>query len=160
MKKRAQITMESLLLYGAAILVVLLAIAALTYFGVLDMGKWLPQKCKMESTGIFSCEAFVATDTGTDGTIELELKNREAKTVTISGGSFTATDGGLASDCAMSSGTISVTPGQMGVVTITCDTFNAQKGDRLAGFVQLTHTFDGSSLAMTTTGDLSVAVTE
>jgi len=158
MKKRAQITMESLLLYGAAILVVLLAIAALTYFGVLDMGKWLPQKCKMESTGVFSCEAYVAT--ASSSTIELELKNREAKTVTISGGSFTATDTGLASGCTKSGPDIQITPGQMAVLTIDCTTFNAQKGDRLAGMVQLTHTFDGSSLAMSTTGDISVAVTE
>jgi len=59
-KKKGQITMESLLLYGAAFLVVLLAIAALTYFGILDLGRYLPEKCNFEGTGIFKCDEWKA----------------------------------------------------------------------------------------------------
>ena len=51
--KRAQAAMEFLMTYGWAILVVLAAIAALAYFGVLSPEKFLPEKCMIE-TG-FTC---------------------------------------------------------------------------------------------------------
>ncbi|MCA9478130.1 MAG: hypothetical protein KC535_03220 [Nanoarchaeota archaeon] len=43
MKRRAQAAMEFLMTYGWAILVVLLAIGALAYFGVLDPSRLLPE---------------------------------------------------------------------------------------------------------------------
>ena len=53
LNKKAQAAMEFLMTYGWAILVVLAAIAALAYFGVLSPEKFLPEKCLME-TG-FTC---------------------------------------------------------------------------------------------------------
>ncbi len=52
-QKKAQAAMEFLMTYGWAILVVLAAIAALAYFGVLSPSKFLPEKCLLE-TG-FTC---------------------------------------------------------------------------------------------------------
>jgi hypothetical protein len=49
--KKSQAAMEFLMTYGWAILVVLAAIAALAYFGVLSPGKFIPEKC-MLSPGI------------------------------------------------------------------------------------------------------------
>ncbi len=51
--KKSQAAMEFLMTYGWAILVVLAAIAALAYFGVLSPEKFLPEKCLLE-TG-FTC---------------------------------------------------------------------------------------------------------
>jgi len=51
--KKSQAAMEFLMTYGWAILVVLAAIAALAYFGVLSPETFLPQKCMVE-TG-FTC---------------------------------------------------------------------------------------------------------
>ena len=51
--KKSQAAMEFLMTYGWAILVVLAAIAALAYFGVLSPETFLPQKCMIE-TG-FTC---------------------------------------------------------------------------------------------------------
>ena len=45
MYKKSQAAMEFLMTYGWAILVVLAAIAALAYFGVLSPEKFLPEKC-------------------------------------------------------------------------------------------------------------------
>jgi uncharacterized protein (UPF0333 family) len=50
---KSQAAMEFLMTYGWAILVVLAAIAALAYFGVLSPEKFLPEKCLMQ-TG-FTC---------------------------------------------------------------------------------------------------------
>jgi len=53
MFKKSQAAMEFLMTYGWAILVVLAAIAALAYFGILSPEKFLPEKCLFE-TG-FTC---------------------------------------------------------------------------------------------------------
>ena len=45
MYRKSQAAMEFLMTYGWAILVVLAAIAALAYFGVLSPEKFLPEKC-------------------------------------------------------------------------------------------------------------------
>ena len=49
MFKRAQAAMEFLMTYGWAILVVLAAIGALAYFGVLSPANLLPEKCEFPS---------------------------------------------------------------------------------------------------------------
>jgi hypothetical protein len=64
MAKKGQAAMEFIMTYGWAILVVLVAIAALAYFGVLSPGKYLPEKC-MPSAGI-GCTSFKATTAGVD----------------------------------------------------------------------------------------------
>ncbi len=45
MFRKAQAAMEFLMTYGWAIIVVLAAIAALAYFGVLSPAKFLPERC-------------------------------------------------------------------------------------------------------------------
>lgn len=47
-QQKAQAAMEFLMTYGWAILVVLAAIAALAYFGVLSPEKFLPEKCILQ----------------------------------------------------------------------------------------------------------------
>lgn len=48
MFNKSQAAMEFLMTYGWAILVVLAALAALAYFGVLSPDKFLPEKCILE----------------------------------------------------------------------------------------------------------------
>jgi len=76
--KKAQIAMETILIYGASILVVTLAIGALIYFGVLDLGGLLPDKCDTGNTIL--CENFQVK---TDGTMQLEFRNRAGKIIEI-----------------------------------------------------------------------------
>ncbi len=72
--KKAQAAMEFLMTYGWAILVVLIAIGALAYFGVLKPDKFLPEKCVISTgSGVF-CEEF-NTASGTPGTVTLRIKN-------------------------------------------------------------------------------------
>lgn len=47
-RNKSQAAMEFLMTYGWAILVVLAAISALAYFGVLSPEKFLPEKCVLE----------------------------------------------------------------------------------------------------------------
>jgi len=72
MFRKAQAAMEFLMTYGWAILVVLAAIGALAYFGVLSPGNLLPQKCEF-SAGIDCTETPSASQSG--GTIQFPLVN-------------------------------------------------------------------------------------
>ena len=60
--KKSQAALEFLMTYGWAILVVLVAIGALAYFGVLSPDKFLPAKCTLQA-GI-ACLDHKATATG------------------------------------------------------------------------------------------------
>ena len=71
-RKKAQAAMEFLMTYGWAILVVLVAIGALAYFGVLSPDKFLPEKC-IGSSG-FDCmdKASINADANT---VDFVIKN-------------------------------------------------------------------------------------
>ena len=75
--RKSQAAMEFLMTYGWAILVVLAAIAALAYFGVLSPEKFLPEKCLLE-TGFTCISSKVETTQST-----LVLSNSQGKTVDI-----------------------------------------------------------------------------
>jgi hypothetical protein len=64
MNKRGQAAMEFLMTYGWAILVVLAAIAALAYFGVLSPDKFIPEKCILPS-GIACLDSSLKTSGAT-----------------------------------------------------------------------------------------------
>ena len=62
MNRKSQAVLEFIMTYGWAILVVLVAISALAYFGVLSPDRFLPSKCVLQS-GI-ACLDHKATFTG------------------------------------------------------------------------------------------------
>ena len=73
--KKAQAAIEFLMTYGWAVLVVIAAIAALAYFGVMNPGRNLPEKCSFPS-GI-SCVGFGYNN----GNIEMMIINNMAYTM-------------------------------------------------------------------------------
>ena len=83
MKKRgnvvkAQAALEFLMTYGWAIMVVLIAIGALSYFGVLTPDKFVPRRCSLEP-GI-GCMDFKIQE----GSVTLVLRNGKGEDITIS----------------------------------------------------------------------------
>ena len=74
---KGQAAMEFLMTYGWAILVVLAAIAALAYFGVLSPEKFLPEKCILEPG--LACIAHKVEPTQTT----LVITNSKGNTVIV-----------------------------------------------------------------------------
>jgi len=71
MNRKGQAAMEFLMTYGWAILVVLIAIGALAYFGVLNPAQFLPESCTL-GPGL-SCDDFKII--GTTGVTTLIIRN-------------------------------------------------------------------------------------
>ena len=146
MHKKGQAAMEFLMTYGWAILVVLVAIGALAYFGVLSPGKFLPESCTIAPG--YSCEDFKI---GTDGSATVILKNgakATLNTISVSIGAVAATA------CNPNTG--------LAVGSITTCTWAAASlatgtaGERFKDTVSFTYTEAGSTISHTKTGDIIV----
>lgn len=68
-RRRGQVAMESLMVYGWAILGVLIVIAALAYFGVLNPQQFLPTKCQLP-VGL-TCTAYALSKQPQNSMLEL-----------------------------------------------------------------------------------------
>ena len=73
--RKSQAALEFLMTYGWAILVVLVVIGALAYFGVLDPSKLLPEKCTLQM-GLYCKDHQISQ---TNGNINLKLENGMGK---------------------------------------------------------------------------------
>lgn len=83
--KKGQAAMEFLMTYGWAILVVLVAIGALAYFGVLSPDSMLPQKTTFGPQISNVGDAFVQSD----GSVQVALKNTGGFDLVVTGLSVT-----------------------------------------------------------------------
>jgi hypothetical protein len=83
--KKGQAAMEFLMTYGWAILVVLAAIGALAYFGVLSPDRFLPDKCTI--SGGYSCGEYKVNSSG----VYLKIINNQGVDVTSTTVTFNST---------------------------------------------------------------------
>jgi hypothetical protein len=81
MNRKGQAAMEFLMTYGWAILVVLAAIAALAYFGVLSPGKMLPERTTFSAPLPNIDNAVI----NADGTIVVAFKNNVGVAIDLTG---------------------------------------------------------------------------
>ena len=92
MNKKAQAAMEFLMTYGWAILVVLLAIGALAYFGVLSPQKLLPERTTFAAPLPNLDNAVVDATTNS---VEVAFKNNKGVSITIPGTGGVTPDTGV-----------------------------------------------------------------
>ncbi len=93
MKNRGQAAMEFMMTYGWALLVVLIAIGALAFFGVLNPSGFLPNTCTLAPG--FSCSDFkVSAATG----YSIILQNGIGEDI-IAGSSLKIDEGGTSTTC-------------------------------------------------------------
>ena len=152
MFKRAQAAMEFLMTYGWAILVVLAAIGALAYFGVLSPGNLLPQKCEF-AAGLDCTETPSASAGGQ--TIQFPLTNSNGyKIHLIDAEVDTTTVDGL-SDCTGLTGFSSteVANGDNFIVTLNgCQDMTS--GERFSATVTVTYRSNSTGMEHPAVGRL------
>ena len=158
MKKKAQAAMEFLMTYGWAILVVLVVIGALAYFGVLNPQNLLPEKCTLP-VGLY-CKDYLISST--DSTVTLKIENGIGhgiiiRTISITGQVFNECSEPLTTTCGTQTtgdgqcdyNTIPgwrLGNGQSGTVKIRCASIPEFSG-KTKGDITLTHCDDSSSVA-------------
>ena len=142
-QRRSQAAMEFLMTYGWAILVVLAAIAALAYFGVLSPEKFLGEQCIVEP-GLACTSSKVEP-----AKITLVLAQNKGKTITI--------DSIAVGSC---SGTFSKT-----MISGTSETFviggscsNGEVKERYKGEIVIGYTEKESNLTRTARGNLNINI--
>ena len=89
---RGQAAMEFLMTYGWAILVVLIAIGALAYFGVLNPNPFLPDRCNLPSG--YNCKDFKVINRAGAGLDEIyiTLENGAGRDINVRGFGVSSTD--------------------------------------------------------------------
>ena len=90
--KRSQAALEFLMTYGWAFMVILVMIAVLAYFGVLDPTKLLPERC-VAGAG-FECTEFTIYQWDADPNlyfIIIEFENQIGQAITFHGNDATLT---------------------------------------------------------------------
>lgn len=140
--KSGQAALEFLMTYGWAILVVLAAIAALAYFGVLNPSQFLPEKCLFE-TG-FTCVGSKVEP----GQSTIVLSNGLGKTILV--------DQMTVGSC---SGTFATTmlSGDEATFTVTGCSNGAAK-DTFKGDISLGYTETRTNLTKTAYGQISTQI--
>lgn len=108
--KRAQAAMEFLMTYGWAILIILVAIAALAYFGVLNPTRYVANRCVLPVP--MACDDFVVNTQG----IQVRITNGEAKRINVT--ALNAT--GFGDKCKNDSVGIEMDPGESALFTLNC----------------------------------------
>ncbi len=154
MFKKGQAAMEFLMTYGWAILVVLIAIGALAYFGVLNPGRFLPSACVLGNQ--FGCEEFKAT--ASTNTINLIIRNGRGVQTTVS--VFALTNQNPSTSCATTTTTLTPLSGTVpdgGTVRadIACTGALPTAGQKFKADVSFNYLDSGAALTKQSAGTIT-----
>ncbi|MDP3764961.1 MAG: hypothetical protein Q8R04_00460 [Nanoarchaeota archaeon] len=147
--KKSQAAMEFLMTYGWAILVVIAAIAALAYFGVLSPDQFLPEKCMLEP-GI-ACKGYkvepakislvIANSRGTSIDIEKIVVQSEETSDTVCTGDYSASPVQI-----KNGGTVTFDGGTGNSAALTCGGAGVGEAkDKFKGDITITYKSEGLS---------------
>lgn len=147
---RGQAAMEYIVTYGWAFLVILVAIGALAYFGVINPSMFLPGRCTV--SGGFSCLQYKVTATQ----VQLGIQNNlgvDADQVSISLFSADCTGSGEPAPAVLAYTAVQNGAPVNGTAlpTFTCDLVGKT---RMKGTFSITYVKSGESLSHTTTGTI------
>ncbi|MEK6934652.1 MAG: hypothetical protein AABW46_02130 [Nanoarchaeota archaeon] len=150
--RRGQAAMEFLMTYGWAILVVLIAIGALAYFGVLNPSRFLPSSCTL-MPGL-SCEAFKVDATAAGGHIRVDIQNGIGQDLTAVSITTVGDSGGACTGDASTAAVLN--DGATVTHTITCAVVPTA-GARFKSDLTIAYTDEGG-IAHTRTGQIVAEV--
>jgi len=142
-QRKGQAAMEFLMTYGWAILVVLIAIGALAYFGVLNPERFLPEKCLIASGSGLFCDDYNAVS---GAGITIRIKNILTESVTVT--DVVVTDPSITCTFA---GSVVVTADDTADFLAACIGLTA--GQKIKGDITIEYSKAGG-LARTTSGNL------
>lgn len=149
-KKKGQAAMEFLMTYGWALLVVLIAIAALAFFGLLNPSRFLPEKCEI-APGL-TCMDFTANSENLTILLNNGLGTR-LQDLTINATNCNTVGGNISSPA-------NISEGQTVKFEFGCEDVSTYSGTRFKSDLEIDYTtvIEGNSLTHSKTGFLVVEV--
>jgi hypothetical protein len=150
MNKKAQAAMEFLMTYGWAILVVLAAIGALAYFGVLSPDKFLSEKCTLPSSSGLGCIDWTANDRSN---ISLVIKNGAGFDMTDLSINFTGKD-----VCPNSHTAIDLSNGEQKTVNIVCSSGEFSSSNSFKSDMEISYTNKATELSHVKKGEVIISL--
>jgi hypothetical protein len=148
MFKKAQAAMEFLMTYGWAILVVLAAIGALAYFGVLSPGNLLPEKCEFPSG--LTCTETAATSIS--GGLGEQICFPVTNTLGYNAQAVSAVD--VAGSCTAAAG-VAINNGANAILCFDQCGLGAVVGDRINLEVEISYTSAETGLTKSSIGKIA-----
>ena len=146
--RASQAALEFLLTYGWAIMVFLVVVGSLSYFGVLSTDSFLPNKCSLPS-GISCLDYEVGTSS-----INLVLQNNFAETIAIDRIDVAKKD----SDSCSYAQTVNLKNNAKAIFTVSgCN--NGKIGEKFDGQINVTYVKE-SSLSHQIMGNIHAKITE
>ena len=143
MQKKAQAAMEFLMTYGWALLVVIAAIGALAYFGVLKPQQFLPEQCILPTSSAMTCLDFKVTPDEIVLLLSNSLKDKEIIEI-------------AAGNCSQSFN-YDFLEGTEATLTLSgCS--NGESGDKFKEEIKITYVAGGSGFIKTTKGSLAAKI--
>ena len=171
--KRAQAALEFLMTYSWAILVVIIIIGALAYFGVLNPQSLVPEKCTV-SAGL-SCDDYGIQVSGSNGIVTLAMINSLGKSISIDSVNVTGTSltgsgatcnvpGGASADIVdqtgntmLNAGAYVVPNGEKFTVQITDpDCLPIDPSSKTRATIEISYHYTGSNVPHKSSGELFV----
>jgi len=151
--KKAQAAMEFLMTYGWAILVVLVAIGALAYFGVLSPQQYLPDKCTISTGSGLYCDEF--TTSASADTVTVRVQNILTESAWVDSITLDTPS------CSFATADTQIVADSTTDFVLSCGVGTLTSGTKIKG--TLTVAFDigtaaGAGLAKSTTGELVTVV--
>ncbi len=153
--RKGQAAMEFLMTYGWAILVVLIAIGALVYFGVISPERFVQDNCTL--TPPLSCSELgdFAAFVGAANNVRLRVNNGAGSTVTFQTVTVTETDG---QTCTRLDNATTIASGAETELRFTCNDITAATaiGTRFRADVDVVYSLAGGSYNQTSSGQIVV----
>lgn len=149
MYRRAQLAIETMIVYGLVILVALSVIGGLLYFDILDVSSYLPEECDLGGSADVVCEEYSLVG----NELSLGVLNTGQRAIAELGASVTDAETGKNDEEAASAEAIP--PGDIGSVNVTLtDTY--EPGDVYRGTVSVLYKTDGGAIVQRATGKIRI----
>ena len=153
-KRSGQAAMEFLMTYGWAILVVLIVIGALAYFGVLNPQSFLPKRCNL-GPGLTCVDSKLAAA----GSLDIIISNGLGNAIKITGIELNDSPATALGAC-FSAQEVTLTPGQTSSkITFPCGLpTTLTVGQRIKAVTSVSYTDQATGFTHTQKGDIIIDV--
>ncbi len=154
--KKAQAAMEFLMTYGWAILVVLIAIGALVYFGALSPEKNISDRCILSAP--LSCSKmgdYIAYSRSAPSNVEIIITNGAGSSINIINAILEESDD---EPCTQVDPVSSVRSGERAAFKFLCNDLSdiTPKGTKFQGRIKIEYTTQGSTYTQVSNGVIGI----